>query len=73
MEPTLTLVGLGTVGWALGFVGAVVFFVLWLYCLFDVLAKPTRGAGSKAIWAVALVVLAPFAIVAYLLVGRRTQ
>ena len=70
MQPTLTLLALGTVGWALGFVGAVVFFVLWLYCLFDVLARPTRGAGSKAIWAVALVLLAPFAIVAYLLVGR---
>jgi hypothetical protein len=70
MQPTLTLVALGTVGWALGFVGAVVFFVLWLYCLFDVLSRPTRGAGSKGLWAVALVLLAPFAIVAYLLFGR---
>jgi hypothetical protein len=70
MQPIPTLVALGTVGWALGFFGAVVLFVLWLYCLFDVLARPTRSVGSKAIWAVALVLLAPFAIVAYLLFGR---
>jgi hypothetical protein len=64
------LVGASTTAWALGFVGVIVFFVLWLYCLFDVLARPTRGPASKAIWAVALVLLAPFAIVAYLLFGR---
>jgi hypothetical protein len=64
------LVGASTAAWALGFVGAIIFFGLWLYCLFDVLARPVRGAGSKALWAVALVLLAPFAIVAYLIFGR---
>jgi Phospholipase_D-nuclease N-terminal len=64
------LVGASTTAWALGFVGAIVFFGLWFYCLFDVLARPARGPGSKALWAVALVLLAPFAIVAYLLFGR---
>jgi hypothetical protein len=69
--PTIpTVVAAGTVTWAVGFVAAIVFFLLWLYCLFNVLADTTRSAGSKAIWAVALVLLAPFAIVAYLLFGR---
>ena len=66
-----TLVAVSTTVWALGFVAAVVFFCLWIYCLFDLLARPSRGAGSKALWAVALVLLAPFAIIAYLVFGRR--
>jgi uncharacterized membrane protein len=45
--------------------------VLWIYCLFDVLVRSSHGSGAKALWAVALVLLAPFAIVAYLLFGRR--
>ena len=70
--PTIpTVIAAGTVTWVLGFVVVIVFFVLWLYCLFNLLADPARGAGSKAVWAIALILLAPFAIVAYLLFGRR--
>jgi hypothetical protein len=51
----------------------VVLFVLWLYCLFDVLVRADVGAGAKAVWALALIVLAPLAIVAYLVFGRRRR
>ncbi len=57
--------------WALGVFVVVVLFALWIYCLFDVLVRSSHGRGAKALWALALVLLAPFAIVAYLLVGRR--
>lgn len=45
--------------------------VLWIVCLFDLLVRSGHGAGAKALWALALILLAPFAIVAYLLFGRR--
>ena len=67
------MVGASTWEWFLGVLLVVVLTALWIYCLFDLLARPNRGAGSKALWALALVLLAPFAIVAYLLVGRRSS
>ena len=67
------MVGASTWEWFLGVLLVVVLAVLWIYCLFDLLARPNRDAASKALWALALVLLAPFAIVAYLLVGRRSS
>jgi hypothetical protein len=66
------MVGASNWEWFLGVLLVVVLAVLWIYCLFDVLARPNRGATSKALWALALILLAPFAIVAYLVVGRRS-
>jgi hypothetical protein len=71
MPAISTIVAVSGFVWALGFIGAVILFVLWIYCLFDVLVRSSHGSGAKALWAVALVLLAPFAIVAYLLFGRR--
>jgi hypothetical protein len=61
---------LSAFGWIVIVAVLVVLFVLWLYCLFDVLVRPDLGGGAKAVWALALIVLAPFAIVAYVLFGR---
>jgi hypothetical protein len=69
-EQTLPL-ALSTLGWILAIAALFLLTLLWLYCLFDVLVRHDESAGAKALWAVALIVLAPFSIVAYLLFGRR--
>jgi hypothetical protein len=61
---------LSTVGWTAAVIALTLLFVLWLYCLFSVLVRGDIGGGAKALWALVLIVLAPFAIVAYLLFGR---
>src|SRR5262245_368741 len=65
------VIAVSTLGWTLAGIAVVVLFVLWLFCLFDVLVSTGRGAASKALWALALILLAPFAIVAYLIVRTR--
>ena len=55
--------------WALGVFVAVVLFALWIYCLFDVLVRSSHGHARRS--GRSRSPLAPFAIVAYLLVGRR--
>jgi hypothetical protein len=66
-----SLVATSTFVWVIVGIAGVILFALWVLCLFDVLARPNRGAGSKLIWSLALCLLAPFAVVAYLLFGRR--
>jgi hypothetical protein len=65
------MVGASGIAWFFGVLLVVVLAVLWLYCLVDVLIRSAHGPGAKAGWAIALVLLAPFAIVAYLVFGRR--
>jgi hypothetical protein len=60
------------VEWFFGVLLVVVLAVLWIVCLFDLLVRSGHGAGAKALWALALILLAPFAIVAYLAFGRRS-
>ena len=52
-------------------IAVVILFALWVFCLFDMLLRPGRGAAAKAFWVLALILLAPFAIVAYLVVRTR--
>jgi hypothetical protein len=66
-----SLVATSTFVWVIAGIAAVILFALWVFCLFDVLVRPNRSAGSKLIWALALFLLAPFAVIAYLLFGRR--
>jgi hypothetical protein len=61
---------LSTFLWIVVFVALSLLFVLWLYCLFNVVMRSDLGGGAKVVWALALIVLAPFAIAAYLVVGR---
>lgn len=49
---------------------AAVLLVLWLVSLF-LLVVDTIPLGAKAVWALALTVLAPLAIPVYLVVRRR--
>lgn len=66
------MVGASAWEWFFGVLLVVVLAVLWIYCLFDVLVRSSHGVAAKAVWSLALILLAPFAIVAYLLVGRRS-
>jgi Phospholipase_D-nuclease N-terminal len=61
---------LSTLGWILTIVVLTIAFMLWLYCLVEIVARRDLGAGAKLVWALFLIVLAPLAIVAYLLFGR---
>jgi hypothetical protein len=61
---------LSTLGWVVAIVVLVVASVLWLYCLVEVIVRRDFGVGAKLGWALFLIVLAPLAIVAYLLFAR---
>jgi phospholipase D-like protein len=65
------LLAVSALAWTLAGIAVVLLFALWVFCLFDVLLRSGRGAASKALWALALILLAPFAIVAYLIVRTR--
>ena len=45
--------------------------VLWLWMAFDLALRRDLGAGATALWFLDWVLLAPIALVAYVLVGRR--
>jgi hypothetical protein len=45
--------------------------VLWLWMAFDLVIRKDLGVGSKVLWFAAWILLAPVALVAYVLVGRR--
>ncbi|HEV8459951.1 MAG TPA: hypothetical protein VGQ38_04515 [Gaiellaceae bacterium] len=57
-------------GWLL--IAAVLFvlFLVWLYCLFDVIVRGNYSTGKKVVWIVALIVLAPLAMIGWFLFGR---
>ena len=57
-------------GWIL--IAAVMFvlFLLWLFCLFDVIVRGNMSTGTKVLWGRALIVPAPFAIFAGFGSGR---
>jgi Phospholipase_D-nuclease N-terminal len=57
-------------GWLL--ISAVLFvlFLIWIYCLFDVIVRGNYSTGKKVVWIVALIVLAPLAIIGWFLFGR---
>jgi hypothetical protein len=67
------MVGASGWEWFFGVLLVVALFVLWIYCLVDLLVRSSHGVAAKAVWALALILLAPFAIVAYLLFGRRSS
>jgi hypothetical protein len=69
----IALLGLSTLGWILVVALLAVAFVLWIYCLFDVVVRGDMGGGAKIVWALALVLLAPLAILAYLVFGRARR
>lgn len=45
--------------------------ILWLWMAFDLALRRDLGAGAKALWFLVWILLAPIALVAYVLVGRR--
>jgi phospholipase D-like protein len=53
-------------------IGAVLFvlFLVWLYCLFDVIVRGNFGTGRKVVWIIALIILAPLAMIGWFLFGR---
>jgi hypothetical protein len=57
-------------GWLL--IAAVLFivFLLWLYCLFDVIVRGNYSTGKKVAWVIALILLAPLAIIGWFAFGR---
>ena len=57
-------------GWLL--ISAVLFvlFLIWIYCLFDVIVRGNYSTGKKVVWIVALIVLAPLAMIGWFLFGR---
>jgi hypothetical protein len=61
---------LSTLGWVVAIVVLVVASVLWLYCLVEVIVRRDFGVAAKLGWSLFLIVLAPLAIVAYLLFAR---
>jgi hypothetical protein len=57
-------------GWILIATVMYVLFLLWVFCLFDVIVRGNMSTGTKVIWVLALIVLAPFAIIAWFGFGR---
>ena len=53
-------------------IGAVVFvlFLIWLYCLFDVIVRGNYSSGKKVVWVIALILLAPLAMIGWFWFGR---
>jgi hypothetical protein len=45
--------------------------LLWLWMAFDLVVRRDLGGGAKLLWFLAWIILAPVALVAYVLVGRR--
>jgi Phospholipase_D-nuclease N-terminal len=64
------LVGAGWLAWTIAVLALIVLFVLWLYCLVDIVTSGERGIGSKILWSLVTIVAAPLAIPVYLLFAR---
>jgi phospholipase D-like protein len=57
-------------GWLL--ISAILFvlFLVWLYCLFDVIVRGNYSSGKKTVWVIALILLAPLAMIGWFWFGR---
>ncbi len=57
-------------GWLV--ISAILFvlFLIWIYCLFDVIVRGNYSAGKKVVWILALIVLAPLAMIGWFVFGR---
>lgn len=64
------LVGASGLAWTIVVIVLIVLFLLWLYCLADILLRRDHGIGWKILWALVTIVLAPIAIPVYLIFVR---
>jgi hypothetical protein len=70
-EFTALPLALGAFGWIVVVVLLLVLAVLWIYCLFALVVDGSISIAGKVVWALALIVLAPIAIPAFLFSRRR--
>jgi uncharacterized membrane protein len=57
-------------GWILISTVFFALFLIWLYCLFDVIVRGNYSSGKKTVWVIALLLLAPFAMIGWFWFGR---
>jgi hypothetical protein len=62
---------LGAFGWIIVVILLLALAVAWIYCLFALVVDRSISIGGKVLWALALIVLAPIAIPAFLISRRR--
>jgi hypothetical protein len=70
-ELTALPLALGAFGWIVVVILLLVLAVAWIYCLFALVVDGSIAIGGKVLWALALIVLAPIAIPAFLISRRR--
>jgi hypothetical protein len=65
------VLGASVLVWTIVVIALVVLFLLWLYCLFDIVVRRDHGIGWKTVWSLVTIVAAPVAIPVYLLFARH--
>ena len=48
-------------------------FIAWLYVVVDILRSEFKNAGDKIIWFIFILVMPPFAVPLYFIIGRQQK